>query len=111
MTQSDRRRHPRIPMVTRVTHINYETVQYYHSLDLSMGGMFLRTRKPFRVDTELELDFELAEMRKRVQVTGRVVRTVEPDENNPDVVPGMGIAFTEVEEESLHLLEEFLSER
>jgi type IV pilus assembly protein PilZ len=110
MDYPEKRQHRRIPMVTRVTHVSSEVTQYYYSTDISMGGMFLKTRKPFKVGTELELDFELAERSVRIKLKGSVVRTVEPDPERPDREPGMGISFTYIEPESKSELTAFLAD-
>jgi len=104
----ERRQHPRVPLVIRVSHRLADAYMYYYSLDLSLGGMFLETRSPFPAKTRLSLDFQLPDRERRVAVEGEVVRTVTPDLNNPALEPGMGIAFTAIDAESLAELTEFL---
>lgn len=111
MVIDERRRHPRAQVVIRVMHRQADAYMYYYSLDLSLGGMFLKTRSPFPAWTKLALDFELPERKRRVAVEGEVVRVVMPDLENPDTVPGMGIAFTAIDDESLAELTEFLEPR
>jgi uncharacterized protein (TIGR02266 family) len=104
----ERRQHPRVPLVIRVSHRLADAYMYYYSLDLSRGGMFLKTRSPFPAGTRLSLDFHLPDRERRVSVEGEVVRRVVPDLNDPALEPGMGIVFTAIDPESLAELTEFL---
>jgi uncharacterized protein (TIGR02266 family) len=99
--EEERRRHPRSPVVIRVLHRLANAYQYYYTQDLSLGGMFLTTREPFAVGQDLELDFQLPGSSRRVQVEGRVVRSVSAGPDQPEAVSGMGIAFTVISEDDL----------
>jgi len=108
MPANERRRYRRVPFVTKVTYVLADNVQYYYSQDLSLGGMFLETRKPFSVGTRLELDFSLPDTEARIRIKGEVVRLVPPDPVHRDQVPGMGIIFTALTPDSQAKLEDFL---
>ncbi|HUT53262.1 MAG TPA: TIGR02266 family protein [bacterium] len=108
MAMNERRRHRRVPFVSKVTYVLTDSFQYYYSQDLSLGGMFLETRKPFKVGTRLDLDFELPDTEARIRVKGEVVRIVPPDPLHRDQLPGMGITFTAVTPDSQSKLEDFL---
>jgi uncharacterized protein (TIGR02266 family) len=108
MAINERRKHRRVPFVTKVSYILAEGVQYYYSQDLSLGGIFLETRKPFPIGTRLDLDFSLPESDTRVQVKGLVVRIIPPDPVHRELVPGMGIEFSQIPPESHAWLEAFL---
>jgi len=110
MVERNRRKHPRFPLVIRVSHVLDNHYQYYYSRDLSFGGMFLETRSPYKVGAKVELDFSLPERRTRVRVKGEVVRVIEADVSNPDQTPGMGVAFSYVDPESREEFESFLAE-
>jgi type IV pilus assembly protein PilZ len=87
-----------------------DSFMYFYSQDLSMGGMFLKTRSPFPLGTRLMLDFELPGRTRRVMVVGEVARAVLPDLANRELEPGMGIAFTAIDPESQAELKEFLEQ-
>lgn len=108
MFLGERRRHPRVSLVTKVTHIVSDTFHYYYSRDLSLGGIFLETRKPFPPGTRLHLEFSLPHTMERIHAEGEVKRVVEPDLESRDLVPGMGIAFVQLAEESASALKSFL---
>lgn len=111
MSREERRRHRRVPMVTKVIHLLADTFQYYYSHDLSLGGIFLETKKPFRIGAELELEFELPGRDQRVRVKGVVARIVDAVPEHHEVVAGMGIEFKYMPAESRAELLAFLSDR
>lgn len=111
MAQSERRRHARVEMVTRVTLVTSQEFHYYYSRDLSLGGMFLDTKKPYPMGSGLLLDFALPQTELRVRVKGVVVRVVKPDLDDPAQASGMGISFTEVKPESMAELKTYLAQR
>jgi type IV pilus assembly protein PilZ len=61
--------------------------------NISHGGMFINTRKPLPVGTEVRILIQLPMVEFPV---GRVTRVAEFD-NQANVVPGMGIQFTDVD--------------
>ena len=85
MVSQDRRRHPRINFVTKVKYVLSEVEQYYYSRDVSLGGIFLETKKPFTVGTKLDLDFPIPDSETRARVTGEVVRVIKPDLDDRDL--------------------------
>ena len=109
--ETERRRHKRVTLVTRVTHVLSDHQQYYYSRDLSLGGIFLETKKPFPVGTRLDLDFSIPGNEKRIKVVGKVARVVlsEPDHKMP--LPGMGVSFITLPEEIETELVSFLSQK
>ena len=110
MLETERRQYPRVNLVTRVTHILSDTFHYYYSRDLSLGGIFLETKKPYAVGSRLILDFTLPGMEGRLRTEGDVVRVVKPDLEALDQTSGMGISFTKISEESLTKLKNYLME-
>jgi len=110
MDVKEKRKHRRVPFVSKVSYILADNVQYYYSQDLSVGGMFLETKKPFPVGAKLELDFPLPETDSRIRVRGQVVRVTKPNPAHYNLVPGMGIVFIEVNPDTYAMLEEFLKE-
>lgn len=104
----ERRKHPRKKLVIKVTYIQGDAFHYYHTRDVSLGGMFLETRRPFPVGTLLDLDFSLPDKKERVEVGAEVVRTVAYDPGNPGANPGMGVAFSRISARDREALADFL---
>ena len=109
MNNQERRSYPRVKLITKVTHVAGDFFHYYYSRDLSRGGIFLETREPFPGGTQVNLEFPLPGISRRVAVQGQVVRTVASEEKDPSIVPGMGIQFGDLEEETKGMLAEFIA--
>jgi len=104
----DRRKYPRIKIITKVAHIRGEHFHYFYSRDLSVGGIFLETDQAYPVGTKLELEMSLPEVVDRVRVFGKVVRVVAPEERLKGNIPGMGIQFIEMDTETQAMLADFI---
>ena len=109
MSSQERRHYPRVKLITKVTNVAGDFFHYYYSRDLSLGGIFLETREPFPVGTQVNLEFPLPGIARRVAVRGKVVRMVASEEKDPSVVPGMGIQFSSIDEETQGMLAEFVA--
>jgi uncharacterized protein (TIGR02266 family) len=108
-TFTEKRRHPRIKLITKVTHMAGKFFHYYYSRDLSLGGIFLETQEPFPIGTEVQLEFPLPEVAERLSVKGKVVRIVERAEDAPGPYPGMGVEFMGMTEEARGMLADFVT--
>ncbi len=109
MAFTEKRKHPRIKLITKVTHLSGDFFHYYYSRDLSVGGIFLETQEPFPVGTEVKLEFPLPEVSDRLIVKGKVVRVVEHAEEGPGPYPGMGVEFVEMNEEANAQIADFVT--
>jgi len=72
--------------------------------NISQGGMFINTRTPLPVGTEVKILIQLPMLEFPVGLSGRVTRVAEFD-NQANVVPGMGIQFTDVDPSKRQQLE------
>ncbi len=109
MTLAEKRRHPRVKLITKVTHIRSEFFHYYYSRDLSLGGIFLETQEPFPVGTEVKLEFPLPDVADKVLVKGKVARMVKRAEDAPGPYPGMGVEFVEMDEDTKAMFADFIT--
>lgn len=105
-----RRRHPRA-RVDLVVSLKFASVQEFMNAkaeDLSVGGMFLREQQ-FGPDGELRQVGQLLALRfdagnqRMIEGLARVVRVVTPEE--PDMVPGVGVEFLDLDEKSERLIQ------
>jgi molecular chaperone DnaK len=88
-----------------------EFVERY-ALNVSRGGIFVRSRDPHPVGTRVTLDVQLATGEKVVRGRGVVVRTTAPSApGEARSEPGMGIRFTELDAESRALVDLIVSTR
>ena len=75
--------------------------------NISHGGLFINTRKPLAVGTGVRIIIQLPGAAFPFQLAGRVTRVTEFD-NLANLVPGMGIEFTEVDEPRRREIEAFV---
>jgi molecular chaperone DnaK len=79
------------------------------TVDLSRGGLFVRTLEPLAPGTRLRLDVTLEVGLGMVHATGEVVWTTPPSApGEPYRAPGMGIRFLELDAASRALLEHYV---
>lgn len=75
--------------------------------NISQGGLFINTRKPLPVGTEVKIIIQLPGTGFPFDITGRVARVAEWD-NRHNQAPGMGIEFTELDRAKLERIEAFV---
>ena len=96
---------PGVDQKRRAARLHHEIAVAYRSVgsfltdwatNISQGGMFINTRKPLPVGTEVRILIQLPMVEFPVGLNGRVTRIAELD-GQSSVVPGMGIEFTDVD--------------
>ena len=91
-----------------------ETVEQFaerYATDVSRGGIFVQSRQPFAVGTQLRLDLQLLNGTPLITGEGTVHWTRELDPAKPNTVPGMGIRFNKLSTRSQQVIEMVLSQR
>jgi type IV pilus assembly protein PilZ len=88
----NKRQHARIPVSLQVSYLSKGDLQRDLVINLSPGGLFVRTSKPLEIGTDVDLEVRIAEEEQPLHIRGKVVwlRGSDPD------APGMGIQFTGV---------------
>ena len=76
--------------------------------NISQGGLFINTRKPLAVGTAVKILVQLPGASFPFQLEGRVTRVTDYA-NAANLVPGMGVEFTGVDEEKRRELESFVA--
>lgn len=108
---ANRRRHPRTPLNVLVQ-FRFDTFDDFlaeYSLNISPGGIFIRTEEPQAVGAVVYLQFSLKDGSRLIEGMGKVVR-VSP--KTPDGPPaGMGIEFVSFDEDSRALIEDICAQR
>src|SRR5581483_5895431 len=82
-----------------------------YSVDVSRGGIFIRTKEPLPVGTQLKFEFQLQDASSLIAGEGTVVWIREHDPNRAGVAPGMGVRFDKLAQQSGGVLERILSEK
>jgi uncharacterized protein (TIGR02266 family) len=98
------------PRVQHELLVAYRTVGGFVSewaVNLSRGGLFINTRNPLPVGSEVKLMVALPGEAFPYELAGRVVR-VESVDNAANVAPGMGIEFVGVDGKVIDELSTFV---
>jgi uncharacterized protein (TIGR02266 family) len=107
----DRRKHERHPLSILVQYRfdSFENFLAEYSINISAGGMFIRTSEPREEGSMIYLQFYLRGGEKLIEGLGRVVRVNPPEKYGKDA--GMGVEFVNFDEESTDLINEIIAAR
>ncbi len=111
LDDSTRRRHERTPLSLLVQY-RFNTLEDFlaeYSVNISPGGMFIRTDTPKETGTMLYLQFSLKDGSKLIEGLGRVVHVNPP--GDPSRPAGMGVEFVNFDDESMALVEDICRTR
>jgi uncharacterized protein (TIGR02266 family) len=100
----ERRRHPRRPVSVQVKYRSLDTFFYDYAINVSHGGIFIKTRRPLGRGAEVEIEFEIPEGPRSFKTRGKVVRVILPGEDELEPA-GMGIEFEPLSEEDKDLID------
>ena len=78
-----------------------------YAVNISLGGMFIRTREPHPEGSMIYLQFRLKDGSKLIEGLGKVVHVNPPSH----AVPGMGVEFVNLDDSSKLLISEIIEER
>ncbi|HEX8439391.1 TIGR02266 family protein, partial [Archangium sp.] len=98
-----------VGLLVKLKHTNIGSFVEEFAVNLSPGGMFIRSREPQPVGTPVKFEVRIADG-VRVLRGSAVVRWVRPPEDLSGP-PGMGIQFTELEPASQALVERMLQRK
>ncbi|HCF57088.1 MAG TPA: hypothetical protein DFS52_03700 [Myxococcales bacterium] len=107
----ERRKYPRAPLQLLVQY-RFDTFEEFlaeYSVNISVGGVFIRTDNPREEGSFVYLQFALRDGARLIEGLGKVVRVNPPGAEGR--VPGMGIEFVNLDPESVLLIEEIVANR
>lgn len=107
----NRRKFERAPLSILVQYRfnSFEEFLAEYSVNISAGGMFIRTQEPREEGSMIYLQFYLKDGAKLIEGLGRVVRVNEPAKFGKDA--GMGVEFVNFDEDSTALLSDIVANR
>ena len=82
-----------------------------YAVDVSHGGIFIRTKDPLAVGTQLRFEFQLQDSSPLISGEGTVVWTREFDPSRVGVAPGMGVRFDKLGPDSQGVLDRILVQK
>ncbi|HUU02324.1 MAG TPA: PilZ domain-containing protein [Myxococcota bacterium] len=103
------RRHARLIRRTKVRFQAENGFGTTDARDIGCGGIFLQSRMPPCVGSRIEMSLVDPYTLKTLEMSGRVVRVIQPDPRNPSIVPGVGVAADSGDAASMDLLREILT--
>lgn len=95
-----------VGLLVKLAHKGVDEFASKYATNLSDGGMFIRTREPKPVGTELNFKVEIADGQRVLQGIA-IVRWTRGD-NNPHGPPGMGLEFLKLDPASRALVDRML---
>ena len=100
----------RLTAELRVYHgASHNLVLYSFSVDISSGGLYLKTEVPFSVDERLLLSLTLPGESEALSCRARVAWVNSKDNpSKPDLPQGVGVDFVGLSTESLEAIQTFL---
>src|SRR3954465_16089266 len=95
MEPNNNRREMRQPVTLKIKFKSASLDQFIerYSVDVSKGGIFIRTKEPLAVGTQMKFEFQLRDASPLIAGEGTVVWTRENDPSRPAIAPGMGVRF------------------
>ena len=108
---ADRRRYPRYPLSLLVQYRfnTFEDFLAEYSVNISIGGIFIRTDQPLEEGSMVYLQFSLTDGSRLIEGMGKVVRVNAPGVRGR--VAGMGVEFVNFDEESMALINDICAQR
>jgi len=103
----------RVPVNLRIK-FRSETIEQFverYAVDVSRCGIFIRTREPLAVGTQLKFDFQLQDTSPLMAGEGTVVLIREYDPSRAGVTPGMGVRFDKLTPASQPVLDRILADK
>ena len=106
------RKNPRIPVNFPLTWKFKEKEKPGSSYTLSREGMYIKTPRPPKALSEIEVRFSLPGRGYEVYARGEVVRRVSMSEaKGKGLVSGMAVVFKDIHPDHQKVLDEFISDR
>ena len=90
--------------------IDYQTLdQFFHdyATNISLGGVFIRSKNPLPVGTKLRVSFSLPGLKKMVETVGEVAHVL--DARSDEGFTGMGIRFNDLDVGSKKVIDDLVA--
>jgi uncharacterized protein (TIGR02266 family) len=113
LANTDNRKSQRSPVTLRIKFKSATLEQFIerYAVDVSQGGIFIRTKEPLPVGTTMRFEFQLRDESPLITGEGTVVWIREQNAGQAGVAPGMGVRFDRLTEASQGVLDEILAHK
>jgi uncharacterized protein (TIGR02266 family) len=110
MKPAPKRQSPRVRMQAQVDFESDDNFFNGFSANISDGGVFVATVNLLPLGTNIDLGFSLP-TGERIECKGVVRWVREVDDKQPEVMPGMGLQFVDLEPRAAKAIETFIEQR
>jgi uncharacterized protein (TIGR02266 family) len=113
LVDNSTRQAKRAPVTLKIKFKSETLAQFIerYAVDVSPGGIFIRTKEPLAVGTPMKFEFQLRDASPLITGEGTVVWTRENDPARPNAAPGMGVRFDRLGDGSQPILDKILAEK
>jgi uncharacterized protein (TIGR02266 family) len=101
-------REPRYSVSINVDYSTRDMFLASRVTNLSRGGLFIESRHPLPIQSEIDLTFTLPEFQITICAKGRVVWNYDMRKGTHRLITGSGIRFTDISPEHRMILEAYL---
>ncbi len=108
---SNRREFERVTYRVDVTVESESTFYNGFTENISTGGLFVATYDVRPLGQKVSLEFTIPGHRHRITIEGEICWLREYNETTPDMIPGMGVRFLNLEEPQMQAIERFIEHR
>lgn len=96
-----------LPLVIEIKFEGDNETQPVLLVDLSWGGMYIRTEKLRAIGTKLTAYLPITEDNVSLEITGKVV--TQNKKINNKIIPGMGVAFSPLDHDAKSLIQKLIN--
>lgn len=105
----NRRQFDRVVCKVDVTLESESTFYNGFTENISTGGLFIATYDTRPMGQNVKLEFTIPGKDGPIEVDGKIRWLRVYNETTPDIIPGMGVEFVDLDESDLRAIEEFIS--
>jgi uncharacterized protein (TIGR02266 family) len=92
--KSEKRQSKRVPLKLKVDYHYEGNFLYEYATDISHNGIFIESKDPLPIGTQVTLQFSVPEQKKPMELSGTVMWVNSKDANTKN--PGMGVQFNTI---------------
>ena len=105
-TDTNRRTHTRKPINLVINYQNLDQFFSDYIINISQGGIFIRSKNPLPVGTRLKVSFSLPGLNETIETTGEVAHV--QDARTEDGFSGMGVHFKDLDKKAKARIDELV---
>ncbi len=105
---TENRKSHRIPIQLLVDYRSEGHYLFDFCRDLGTGGVFIQTKDPLPHGSSVELTFTIPDSKETLDARGQVIWVQDHISSNKELIPGMGVQFSDFDSKQRKILEDFV---